>query len=84
MFGDLFGEESTDSLQPETGSNGKTGAGSGGGSIPPPGRPVHGLCGIFNQGATCYLNSLLQTLALTPEFRSKCEASFSDEWARSL
>ena len=27
------------------------------------------LCGIKNQGATCYLNTLIQTLFLTPEFR---------------
>ena len=27
------------------------------------------LAGINNQGATCYLNSLLQTLFFTPEFR---------------
>ncbi len=27
------------------------------------------LVGFLNQGATCYLNSLLQTLFLTPEFR---------------
>ena len=30
-----------------------------------------GLCGLRNQGATCYLNSLLQTFFFTPEFRGK-------------
>jgi len=32
-------------------------------------RPSHGLAGLKNQGATCYLNSLFQTFYLTPEFR---------------
>lgn len=27
--------------------------------------------GIINQGATCYLNTLLQTLLFTKEFRGK-------------
>jgi ubiquitin carboxyl-terminal hydrolase 47 len=26
--------------------------------------------GLSNQGATCYMNSLLQTLYMTPEFRA--------------
>ena len=29
-----------------------------------------GLCGLANQGATCYLNSLLQALYMTPEFKA--------------
>jgi len=31
---------------------------------PPAVRPEHGLCGILNRGATCYLNSLLQVILL--------------------
>lgn len=38
-------------------------------SRPPNRRLRCGLSGIENQGATCYLNSLLQTLLYTPEFR---------------
>ncbi len=30
-----------------------------------------GLCGLRNQGATCYLNSLIQALYLTPELRNR-------------
>ena len=39
--------------------------------LPPPPRNAAGICGIANQGATCYLNSLLQTLFFTTEFREK-------------
>eukprot|EP01062_Namystynia_karyoxenos_P021107 TRINITY_DN179_c1_g4_i1.p1 TRINITY_DN179_c1_g4~~TRINITY_DN179_c1_g4_i1.p1 ORF type:complete len:1524 (+),score=434.57 TRINITY_DN179_c1_g4_i1:76-4572(+) len=34
------------------------------------GRPKGGLTGLLNQGATCYMNSLLQTLYMTPDFRA--------------
>ncbi|KAI0222462.1 Ubiquitin carboxyl-terminal hydrolase 40 [Lamellibrachia satsuma] len=38
--------------------------------VPPlPPRRSTRLAGIYNLGATCYLNSLLQTLLMTPEFR---------------
>lgn len=62
VFGNLFDEDNADGgeITPVT----KTG-------IPQPPRP-RGQCqltGIENQGATCYLNSLIQTLLYTPEFR---------------
>ncbi|KAK3797715.1 hypothetical protein RRG08_054732 [Elysia crispata] len=63
MFGDLFNEESS--------TNDSGYAVSFLPPSPPNPRLGCGLAGIDNQGATCYLNSLLQTLLLTPEFREK-------------
>jgi len=34
-----------------------------------PDRAPGGFVGLKNQGATCYLNSLIQSLFMTPEFR---------------
>ncbi|XP_060066969.1 ubiquitin carboxyl-terminal hydrolase 40-like [Ylistrum balloti] len=65
MLAGLFGEEQVGSALPsESKQVNKS-------TVPCPPRPriQCGLAGIRNQGATCYLNSLLQTLFLTPEFR---------------
>jgi uncharacterized UBP type Zn finger protein len=40
---------------------------------PPVNRNDTNLCGIRNQGATCYLNTLLQTLYFTKEFRGNLD-----------
>lgn len=65
MFGNLFEEEENEGLSLNTpkGRNAKLE------KEPPPPRGRSNLCGIKNQGGTCYLNSLLQTLLFTPEFR---------------
>ncbi|XP_061599074.1 ubiquitin carboxyl-terminal hydrolase 40 isoform X2 [Cololabis saira] len=67
MFGNLFEEEEDEGFA-SVSSKGKTAKGGG---EPPPPRGRSGVCGIRNQGGTCYLNSLLQTLLLTPEFREE-------------
>jgi ubiquitin carboxyl-terminal hydrolase 47 len=43
-------------------------------------RDENSYVGLSNQGATCYLNSLLQTLFMTPEFR---KAIFTWQYERS-
>ena len=71
MFGDMFQEDGDGgggSSAPSDASGRRSGAGS---YVPPLPRLPCGLCGIHNQGATCYLNSLIQTLLYTPEFRGK-------------
>ena len=37
--------------------------------LPPIERQDSNFVGLWNQGATCYLNSLFQTLFMTPQFR---------------
>lgn len=69
MFGDLFNE-----LEMGDGKESSSNPAKVNGSkveAPPPGRGETGFCGIKNQGATCYLNSLIQTLLLTPELREE-------------
>jgi len=73
VFGSMFDEQDDGvrtSLEETTdiGSESKpgkvfaSGGNSGKSTRQPPitRRPSHGLCGILNRGATCYLNSLLQ------------------------
>ncbi|XP_007576687.1 ubiquitin carboxyl-terminal hydrolase 40 isoform X1 [Poecilia formosa] len=67
MFGNLFEEEEDEGFV----STSATGRTAKGGEEPPPPRGRSNLCGIKNQGGTCYLNSLLQTLLFTPEFREE-------------
>ena len=68
IFGDMF-EDEADRPSKHAGPAGARNGGSLDLKIPPSPRLSSGLCGIYNQGATCYLNSLLQTLIMTPEFR---------------
>ncbi|XP_035250383.1 ubiquitin carboxyl-terminal hydrolase 40 isoform X2 [Anguilla anguilla] len=67
MFGNLFEEdEESFSAVPTSGNAAKATD-----AEPPPPRGSVKLSGIKNQGGTCYLNSLLQTLLFTPEFREE-------------
>ncbi|CAC5397449.1 USP40 [Mytilus coruscus] len=72
MLEGLFGEEDLTSSRISEPS--KPGIQS-----PPRPRYQCGLAGISNQGATCYLNSLLQTLLYTPEFRESLFDLTEDE-----
>ncbi|KAM5228686.1 ubiquitin carboxyl-terminal hydrolase 40 [Ctenodactylus gundi] len=71
MFGDLFEEDYSSVSNNQYGKGKKVKAKP---LEPPAPREFTNLSGIRNQGGTCYLNSLLQTLHFTPEFR---EALFS-------
>uniref|UniRef100_A0ABI8A7V7 USP domain-containing protein n=1 Tax=Felis catus TaxID=9685 RepID=A0ABI8A7V7_FELCA len=71
MFGDLFEEDYSSVSNYQYGNEKKLKTKV---LEPPAPREFTNLSGIRNQGGTCYLNSLLQTLHFTPEFR---EALFS-------
>ena len=66
MFGDLFEEDISFLSNNHCGKEKKSKPRD---SEPPAPRDFTNLSGIKNQGGTCYLNSLLQTLLFTPEFR---------------
>uniref|UniRef100_A0A8D2ICN0 ubiquitinyl hydrolase 1 n=1 Tax=Urocitellus parryii TaxID=9999 RepID=A0A8D2ICN0_UROPR len=71
MFGDLFEGDDSSVSNNQYGKEKKLKTNA---LEPPAPREFTNLSGIRNQGGTCYLNSLLQTLHFTPEFR---EALFS-------
>ncbi|NXX84804.1 UBP40 hydrolase, partial [Urocolius indicus] len=73
MFGDLF-EDDFSFI-----SNNHCGKGKKSNPEPPAPRDFTNLSGIKNQGGTCYLNSLLQTLLFTPEFRGNALFSLGPE-----
>ncbi|NXG38300.1 UBP40 hydrolase, partial [Dromaius novaehollandiae] len=66
MFGDLFEEDFSFISNNQSGKGKKSKHRD---TEPPGPREFTSLSGIKNQGGTCYLNSLLQTLLFTPEFR---------------
>nr|XP_008170826.1 ubiquitin carboxyl-terminal hydrolase 40 [Chrysemys picta bellii] len=66
MFGDLFEEDFSFVSNNQCGKGKKSKSKD---TEPPAPREFTKLSGIKNQGGTCYLNSLLQTLHFTPEFR---------------
>lgn len=68
MFGDLFEEDFSFISNDHCGRGKKSKLRD---SEPPAPRDFTNISGIKNQGGTCYLNSLLQTLLFTPEFRGK-------------
>ncbi|XP_063789322.1 ubiquitin carboxyl-terminal hydrolase 40 [Pseudophryne corroboree] len=78
MFGDLFEEEEDFSfLSSSTCTNGRKSKSNDSEILEPRGETR--LSGLRNQGSTCYLNSLLQTLLYTPEFREALFALSPEE-----
>ncbi|XP_038643394.1 ubiquitin carboxyl-terminal hydrolase 40 isoform X1 [Scyliorhinus canicula] len=78
MFGDMFEEEEdTGFVSDNKRVNGRKSRKKD--TDPPPHRAASNLSGIKNQGGTCYLNSLLQTLLYTPEFRESLFALGPEE-----
>eukprot|EP00051_Salpingoeca_urceolata_P012257 m.152028 g.152028 ORF g.152028 m.152028 type:complete len:1363 (+) comp17429_c0_seq5:284-4372(+) len=68
MLTSIFGDEPQ---QYSTASGTVTSSGTKKPDGPPDPRPASGLAGLDNQGTTCYLNSLLQTMCYTPGFREQ-------------
>lgn len=72
MFDSLYENDGVDQFGYHKASPARRGGIDGGDIVLPRsqgGNSSTGLVGIANQGATCYLNSLIQTLLFTPELR---------------
>jgi len=70
MLGDLYGDDDGNGGAASTSYR----------SAPPSSRATnHGFVGLLNQGTTCYLNSLLQTMYMSHELRAKLYALSDDE-----
>ena len=76
-FADLFGSDDDADEEPSSGttSSSSTKATSAGKKMPRAPAAArstnHSLVGLVNQGATCYMNALLQALYFTPGFREQ-------------
>jgi len=68
MLGDLFGDDGDEMDSTPVSQQYKNNAWY---SMAPPSHPraASGFAGLLNQGATCYMNSLLQAIFMTPELR---------------
>ncbi|XP_066431806.1 ubiquitin carboxyl-terminal hydrolase 40 [Eleutherodactylus coqui] len=78
MFGDLFEEDEDFSfLSNSKATNGSKTKSKDSDILEPRGETR--LSGLRNQGSTCYLNSLVQTLLFTPEFREALFALSPEE-----
>lgn len=75
MFGSLFELEDDTNEKYDTQTSQKKQKFAS--TAPPLPRGKTNFCGLQNQGATCYLNSLIQTLFHTPEFRGKYKFNLS-------
>jgi hypothetical protein len=68
MFGSMYGDDADEYVA------------SSYSSAPPHARSHnHNLVGLLNQGTTCYLNSLIQTMFMSADFRSKLFELSDDE-----
>ncbi|XP_075685708.1 ubiquitin carboxyl-terminal hydrolase 40 [Rhinoderma darwinii] len=77
MFGDLFEEDEDFSFLSNRTTSGRKIKSKDSEILEPRGETR--LSGLRNQGSTCYLNSLLQTLLFTPEFREALFALSPEE-----